>query len=372
MKIGEGNTPNVGRDSELITDGRRCQWSDLAGAKSLNQKGRAAGQPPCFPRFVCGLYRLHILCLPPFGALNYVKLHLLALLQTAEPARLNRREVYKNILATLAADETIAFGIVKPLYCSCFHGVARFLFVRYALCPSQNYIRQVTLSRELLKLQSQTLQDCTSDIRQFAKLFQPSRTNRPIINRLRPPLRRDWKLFPVRCIMKRCVFPVSQFCSCYLRLPSPILSTTFVPRWLREILPPIPNCKLIARNMESIPIHGGPFLDGARSPNVNELEQAEPQPSKPALVTQLLRKRSLDAEPHLPIALGAAFEVQARVLAAHGQNAQPAALLRRALVTYGNTSISPRLHKNLNCCGLTALPAPSLNTTEYLVPALFH
>jgi hypothetical protein len=29
--------------------------------------------------------------------------------------------MYENILAILAADESIALGIVKPLYCSCFH-----------------------------------------------------------------------------------------------------------------------------------------------------------------------------------------------------------------------------------------------------------
>jgi hypothetical protein len=33
----------------------------------------------------------------------------------------------------LAADETVAFGVVKPLHCSCFHGVALFLFVDVAL-----------------------------------------------------------------------------------------------------------------------------------------------------------------------------------------------------------------------------------------------
>jgi hypothetical protein len=29
--------------------------------------------------------------------------------------------VYEHVLAVLAADETITFGVVKPLYCSCFH-----------------------------------------------------------------------------------------------------------------------------------------------------------------------------------------------------------------------------------------------------------
>ena len=101
--------------------------------------------------------------------------------------------------------------------------------------------------------------------------------------------------------------------------------------------------------------------------DANDLQQADSTAKETeTLARQLLQKRSLDAEPHLPIALGAAIEVQARVLTAHGQNAQAAALLRRALATYGNTSISPRLHKNLNLLSLTKLAAPPLSTSEYL------
>jgi thiol-disulfide isomerase/thioredoxin len=99
----------------------------------------------------------------------------------------------------------------------------------------------------------------------------------------------------------------------------------------------------------------------------NRLDQADTAAKETeTLALQLLKKRSLDAEPHLPTALGAALEVQAQVLAARGQTAQGAALLRRALSSYGNTSISPRLHKNLNLLSLTTQPAPALSTTEYL------
>jgi hypothetical protein len=35
--------------------------------------------------------------------------------------------VNEHILAILAADKTIALGIVKPLYGSCFHDIAVFL-----------------------------------------------------------------------------------------------------------------------------------------------------------------------------------------------------------------------------------------------------
>jgi hypothetical protein len=41
--------------------------------------------------------------------------------------------VYEHVLAVLAADETITFGVVEPLYCSCFHGVALFLCIDMAL-----------------------------------------------------------------------------------------------------------------------------------------------------------------------------------------------------------------------------------------------
>jgi len=84
------------------------------------------------------------------------------------------------------------------------------------------------------------------------------------------------------------------------------------------------------------------------------------------LATALLKTRALDAEPHLPIALGAALEVQALSLAGRGQKMQGIALLRRSLQTYGNTSIAARLHKNLNLLTFVGQPAPALKTAEYL------
>jgi thiol-disulfide isomerase/thioredoxin len=85
-----------------------------------------------------------------------------------------------------------------------------------------------------------------------------------------------------------------------------------------------------------------------------------------SLGRQQLGKRSLDSEPHLPIALGAALEVEAQVLAARGQAAQAVTLLRRELASYGNTSIRARLQKNLNLLGLTGQPAPPLNVAQHL------
>jgi hypothetical protein len=67
-----------------------------------------------------GLQRLNVFSLPAFRPLGHVELHGLALLQALEAACLDRREVHKNILAILTADEAVAFGVIEPLYCSLF------------------------------------------------------------------------------------------------------------------------------------------------------------------------------------------------------------------------------------------------------------
>jgi thiol-disulfide isomerase/thioredoxin len=85
-----------------------------------------------------------------------------------------------------------------------------------------------------------------------------------------------------------------------------------------------------------------------------------------ALALEELKRRPLDAEPHLPIALGAALEVQSQALAARGQRTQAVALLQSALRTYGNTSIRARLQKNLNLLALTGKVAPTLKGIEFL------
>jgi thiol-disulfide isomerase/thioredoxin len=85
-----------------------------------------------------------------------------------------------------------------------------------------------------------------------------------------------------------------------------------------------------------------------------------------SFVLEQLKQRSLDSDPHLPIALGAALEVQSQTLAARGQRTQAVALLQSALRTYGNTSIHDRLQKNLNLLSLQGRPAPPLKSDEFL------
>jgi thiol-disulfide isomerase/thioredoxin len=86
------------------------------------------------------------------------------------------------------------------------------------------------------------------------------------------------------------------------------------------------------------------------------------------LCEQQLTKRKLDAEPQLPLALGAAYEVLVQVKAEQGQHGQAVALLRSALERYGSTSIGPRLQKNLNLLSLVGRAAPPLQASQYLGP----
>ena len=62
-----------------------------------------------------------VLCLPALWAFYHVKLHLLTFLEAAESTGLNGGEMHEYILTVLAADESIALCVVKPLHCSCFH-----------------------------------------------------------------------------------------------------------------------------------------------------------------------------------------------------------------------------------------------------------
>jgi len=85
-----------------------------------------------------------------------------------------------------------------------------------------------------------------------------------------------------------------------------------------------------------------------------------------ALALEQLKQRPLDAEPHLPIALGAAIEVQSQTLAARGQRTQAIAVLQTALHTYGTTSIRARLQKNLNLLSFDGKLAPALRAEQFL------
>lgn len=84
------------------------------------------------------------------------------------------------------------------------------------------------------------------------------------------------------------------------------------------------------------------------------------------LALEQLKKQPLDAEPHLPIALGAAIEVQAQVMNERGDRSGALAFLHRELDAYRSTSIRTRIQKNINLLSLEGKPAPVLDQREFL------
>lgn len=89
-----------------------------------------------------------------------------------------------------------------------------------------------------------------------------------------------------------------------------------------------------------------------------------------AMAVEQLKTRAMDAEPHLPLALGAALEVQSQVLAGRGQKTQAIALLQSAMRMYGKTSIHDRLQKNINLLSFQGKLAPALKQDELLGASL--
>jgi len=84
------------------------------------------------------------------------------------------------------------------------------------------------------------------------------------------------------------------------------------------------------------------------------------------LALEQLAKRKLDAEPNLPLALGASIEVQGHVMAARGERDEAVRFLRRELETYRGTSIRTRIQKNIHLLSLEGKPAPALEVSKWL------
>jgi thiol-disulfide isomerase/thioredoxin len=79
-----------------------------------------------------------------------------------------------------------------------------------------------------------------------------------------------------------------------------------------------------------------------------------------------LKSRPLDAEPDLPLALGASIEVTAQALAARGRRSEAVAFLQQEVNTWRNTSIGLRIQKNLNLLTMEGKVAPALDITHYV------
>jgi len=84
------------------------------------------------------------------------------------------------------------------------------------------------------------------------------------------------------------------------------------------------------------------------------------------LAGQLLKTRRLDAEPELPLALGASIEVHAQAMAAQGEISSAVGYLQTELQTYARTSIVERISKNINLLSLKGKPAPPLTASEWI------
>jgi thiol-disulfide isomerase/thioredoxin len=84
------------------------------------------------------------------------------------------------------------------------------------------------------------------------------------------------------------------------------------------------------------------------------------------LCDKLLTGRKLDAEPMLPIALGASMEVHAQALAARGERSDGVAFLQDQAKMFAGTSIVERIHKNINLLSLEGKPAPPLEMADWL------
>jgi thiol-disulfide isomerase/thioredoxin len=79
-----------------------------------------------------------------------------------------------------------------------------------------------------------------------------------------------------------------------------------------------------------------------------------------------LKRRPVDAEPDLPLALGASIEVTAQALAARGRRSEAVGFLQQEIKTWRGTSMALRLQKNLNLLTLEGKPAPALDMTHYV------
>ena len=86
------------------------------------------------------------------------------------------------------------------------------------------------------------------------------------------------------------------------------------------------------------------------------------------MVEEQLKTRQLDAEPRLPIALGAAIEVQALALAGQGKRSEAIMTLQREIEHFKGTSIIMRLNKNMNLLSLEGQPAFPIESQEWLGP----
>ncbi|MBV9158600.1 MAG: TlpA family protein disulfide reductase [Acidobacteriaceae bacterium] len=97
------------------------------------------------------------------------------------------------------------------------------------------------------------------------------------------------------------------------------------------------------------------------------VEEATKEAEEIKRISQVtLGTRKLDAEPHLPLALGAALEIEAEAMAATQGRAEAVRFLQAEMRTWSGTSLVERLQKNLNELTLEGRPLPVLREPEWI------
>ncbi|MEO5922892.1 MAG: TlpA disulfide reductase family protein [Bryobacteraceae bacterium] len=100
---------------------------------------------------------------------------------------------------------------------------------------------------------------------------------------------------------------------------------------------------------------------------LRQLDKAETYADRARdLSLQVLKGRKLDAEPMLPLALGASIEVHGQVMAQRGQTSSAVGFMETEKRKYAGTSIVERISKNINLLSLKGKRAPSLDATEWI------
>lgn len=83
------------------------------------------------------------------------------------------------------------------------------------------------------------------------------------------------------------------------------------------------------------------------------------------MVLDLLKSRPLDAEPNLPLALGASIEVHGHSLANTARRSEGVSFLKDELTRWHATSIRTRIQKNLHLLSLEGQRAPKLEANLF-------
>jgi thiol-disulfide isomerase/thioredoxin len=104
----------------------------------------------------------------------------------------------------------------------------------------------------------------------------------------------------------------------------------------------------------------GELAAGDTDKAIKEAEEIE------QICTASLGTRNMDAEPHLPLALGAAYEVQAEALLEGHKRAEALQVLQSAIRKWHGTSLVDRLQKNINLLTLEGQPMPALHEAAWI------